>query len=61
MSKHISVADDDAYPSSISKPIREPLKKLVTYEIAQLSGSFADMPQALFERAGYVQRFATYV
>jgi signal transduction histidine kinase len=39
----------------------EPLKNPVTYEIAQLSESFADMSQALAERADYIQRFATHV
>lgn len=39
----------------------EPLKNPVTYEIAQLSDSFASMSQALTERTDYIQRFATHV
>jgi len=39
----------------------EPLKNPVTYEIAQLSASFAEMSQALTERSDYIQRFATHV
>lgn len=39
----------------------EPLKYPVTYEIAQLSASFADMSKALVERGDYIQRFATHV
>ncbi len=39
----------------------EPLKNPVTYEIAQLSESFASMSQALTERTDYIQRFATHV
>ncbi|MFZ2450455.1 MAG: HAMP domain-containing sensor histidine kinase [Methylovulum miyakonense] len=39
----------------------EPLKNPVTYEIAQLSASFAEMSQALIERSDYIQRFATHV
>lgn len=39
----------------------EPLKNPVTYEIAQLSESFADMSQALAERSDYIRRFATHV
>lgn len=39
----------------------EPLKNPVTYEIAQLSDSFASMSQALMERTDYIQRFATHV
>ncbi|MDD5272836.1 MAG: HAMP domain-containing sensor histidine kinase, partial [Methylovulum sp.] len=39
----------------------EPLNNPVTYEIAQLSASFADMSQALVERSDYIQRFATHV
>ncbi|MGZ8159951.1 MAG: sensor histidine kinase [Methylobacter sp.] len=39
----------------------EPLKNPVTYEIAQLSVSFADMSKASVERSDYIQRFATHV
>lgn len=39
----------------------EPLKNPVTYEIAQLSASFAAMSQALSERGDYIQRFASHV
>ncbi len=39
----------------------EPLKNPVTYEIAQLSASFAEMSQALSERGEYIQRFASHV
>ncbi len=39
----------------------EPLKNPVTYEIAQLSDSFASMSHALTERTNYIQRFATHV
>jgi signal transduction histidine kinase len=39
----------------------EPLKNPVTYEIAQLSESFASMSQALAERTDYIRRFATHV
>jgi signal transduction histidine kinase len=39
----------------------EPLKNPVTYEIAQLSESFAGMSQALAERTDYIRRFATHV
>ncbi|MDD1617149.1 MAG: two-component sensor histidine kinase, partial [Methylococcaceae bacterium NSP1-2] len=39
----------------------KPLKNPVTYEIAQLSESFASMSQALTERTDYIQRFATHV
>ena len=39
----------------------EPLKNPVTYEIAQLSESFAGMSQALAERSDYIRRFATHV
>jgi len=39
----------------------EPLKNPVTYEIAQLSDSFASMSHALTERTDYIQRFATHV
>lgn len=39
----------------------EPLKNPVTYEIAQLSDSFASMSYALNERTDYIQRFATHV
>jgi signal transduction histidine kinase len=39
----------------------EPLKNPVTYEIAQLSESFASMSHALTERTDYIQRFATHV
>lgn len=39
----------------------EPLKNPVTYEIAQLSDSFASMSHALAERTDYIQRFATHV
>jgi signal transduction histidine kinase len=41
--------------------IIEPLKNPITYEIAQLSDSFASMSQALTERSDYIQRFATHV
>lgn len=39
----------------------EALNNPVTYEIAQLSESFASMSQALVERTDYIQRFATHV
>jgi signal transduction histidine kinase len=39
----------------------KPLKNPITYEIAQLSDSFASMSQALTERTDYIQRFATHV
>lgn len=39
----------------------ESLKNPVTYEIAQLSESFASMSLALAERTDYIQRFATHV
>ncbi len=39
----------------------EPLKNPGTYEIAQLSESFASMSKALAERNDYIQRFATHV
>ncbi len=39
----------------------EPLNNPVTYEIAQLSESFASMSQALAERTDYIRRFATHV
>lgn len=39
----------------------EPLQNPLTYEIAQLSESFAGMSQALAERADYIRRFATHV
>lgn len=39
----------------------KPLKNPVTYEIAQLSESFASMSNALTERTDYIQRFATHV
>jgi signal transduction histidine kinase len=39
----------------------EPLRNPVTYEIAQLSDSFASMSHALNERTDYIQRFATHV
>lgn len=39
----------------------EPLKNPVTYEIAQLSESFASMSHALTQRTDYIQRFATHV
>lgn len=37
----------------------EPLKNPVTYEIAQLSESFAGMSEALAQRTDYIRRFAT--
>lgn len=39
----------------------EPLHNPVTYEIAQLSASFAEMSKTLMERGDYIQRFATHV
>jgi signal transduction histidine kinase len=39
----------------------EPLKNPVTYEIAQLSLSFASMSHALSERTDYLRRFASYI
>ncbi|TRW94360.1 sensor histidine kinase [Candidatus Methylobacter oryzae] len=39
----------------------EPLSNPVTYEIAQLSESFAGMSQALAERSDYIRRFAGHV
>jgi signal transduction histidine kinase len=39
----------------------ESLKYPVTYEIAQLSASFAEMSKALVGRSDYIQRFATHV
>jgi signal transduction histidine kinase len=39
----------------------QPLKSPVTYEIAQLSDSFASLSKALTERTDYIQRFATHV
>ena len=41
----------------IVQPIRHP----VTYEVAQLSESFAGMSQALAERSDYIRRFAAHV
>ena len=41
----------------IVQPIRHP----VTYEVAQLSESFAGMSQALAERSDYIRRFAEHV
>ncbi len=39
----------------------KPLKNPVTYEIDQLSSSFAEMSKALVERGDYIRRFATHV
>ncbi|MCB1639277.1 MAG: HAMP domain-containing histidine kinase, partial [Thiothrix sp.] len=39
----------------------EPLQNPVTYEVAQLSESFATMSHALAERSDYISRFATHV
>jgi len=39
----------------------EPLKNPVTYEIAQLSQSFASMSHTLAERTDYIRRFASHV
>ncbi|MCX7067981.1 MAG: HAMP domain-containing sensor histidine kinase [Methylococcales bacterium] len=44
-----------------SQKLIQPLKNPVTYEIAQLSDSFASMSHALAERTDYIQRFATHV
>ncbi|WP_020393743.1 HAMP domain-containing sensor histidine kinase [Thiolinea disciformis] len=38
-----------------------PIKHPVTYEIAQLSDSFASMSHTLAERSDYIRRFATHV
>lgn len=42
-------------------PYVTPLKNPVTYEVAQLSESFANMSQALSERSDYIRRFASHV
>ncbi|HMT92164.1 HAMP domain-containing sensor histidine kinase [uncultured Thiothrix sp.] len=42
-------------------PYVQPLKSPVTYELAQLSESFASMSQALAERSDYIRRFASHV
>ncbi len=42
-------------------PYVQPLKNPVTYELAQLSESFASMSQALAERSDYIRRFASHV
>lgn len=42
-------------------PYVQPLKNPVTYELAQLSDSFASMSQALAERSDYIRRFASHV
>ncbi|WP_298608144.1 HAMP domain-containing sensor histidine kinase [uncultured Thiothrix sp.] len=42
-------------------PYVQPLKSPVTYELAQLSESFARMSQALAERSDYIRRFASHV
>lgn len=42
-------------------PYVTPLKNPVTYEVAQLSESFANMSRALSERSDYIRRFASHV
>ncbi|MFZ1387370.1 MAG: HAMP domain-containing sensor histidine kinase [Thiolinea sp.] len=42
-------------------PYVTPLRNPVTYEVAQLSESFANMSQALSERSDYIRRFASHV
>lgn len=42
-------------------PYVQALKNPVTYELAQLSESFASMSQALAERSDYIRRFASHV
>ncbi|MBK8452830.1 MAG: HAMP domain-containing sensor histidine kinase [Thiofilum sp.] len=41
--------------------IVEPIKHPVTYEVAQLSDSFASMSKTLAERSDYIRRFAAHV
>ncbi|WP_020558294.1 HAMP domain-containing sensor histidine kinase [Thiofilum flexile] len=41
--------------------IVEPIKHPVTYEVAQLSDSFASMSKTLAERTDYIRRFAAHV
>jgi signal transduction histidine kinase len=41
--------------------IVEPIKHPVTYEVAQLSDSFASMSKTLAERTDYIKRFAAHV
>lgn len=41
--------------------IVEPIKHPVTYEVAQLSYSFASMSKTLAERSDYIRRFAAHV